>query len=273
MYGRYGNPYMRRWVRCQNRGEMAVERDAATYKGVTGKSVYFVLLTIVVAIVTEVALCLTVYKFAAGEIAGDTLARMITIGVVLVGVAGVAMIIGSIVLIFNPGAAKVVGTIYCLTQGVFLGTIAGVVNVFAPGVSLAALLGTGIVFSVCLLLYKALGVRISNRFALGLVIGVISFALVEMICVPVVYFVAASTDNLAMLLGVQAGVALFCIIFATITVFWDIQNIDYMVQAGADKKYEWILAFSLTTSLIYLYMEILELLLRIVALFAVSKRD
>ncbi len=271
MYSRYGNPYMRRWVRSQNRGEMVVEQEAATYKGVTGKSVFLVLLTIGIAIVTEVALWLTLYNVAAGNLEPDKLFRVITVGAVLAGVAGVAMFIGAIVLIFNPAAAKVVGSLYCVMQGVFLGAIAGMLNLYVPGVSLAALLGTGIVFSACLLFYKTLGARISSRFALGLVIAMLCFVLVEIICVPIVYLLAASAGNVALLLGVQAGIAFFCVIFATITVFWDIQNIDYMVQVGADKKYEWILAFSLTTSLIYLYMEILELLLRIIMLVGISK--
>ncbi len=263
---------MRRWTRLQRRGGMAVEQNAATYRGVTGKSIFLVVLTIVVAIVTEVALWLTIFNVEAGNLQEETLYRLVLIGVVIAAVSGVAMIVGSIVLIFNPAAAKVIGPLYCLMQGVFLGAIAGFVNMFAPGVSLAALLGTGVVFAMCLLLYKGLGARISSRFALGMAIAAISFVLVELICVPVVWLVAAQSGNLALLLGVQAALAFFCVIFATVTVFWDIQNIDYMVQAGADKKFEWILAFSLTTSLIYLYMEILELLVRIFALFG-NKKD
>ncbi len=53
--------------------------------------------------------------------------------------------------------------------------------------------------------------------------------------------------------------------------FWDLQNIDYIVQSGADKKYEWNVAFSLVTTLIYMYVEILELLVRIMALFSRNK--
>ena len=272
MFSRYGNPSMRRWVRRSARGEMAVESNPATYRGVTGKSVFLVLLTIGVAIVTELLLWFTLYRVSAGEIEPDRLVRLILIGVAIAGVAGVVMLVGSIVLIFHVGAAKFIGPLYSVMQGVFLGTIAGFLNLYVPGVSLAALLGTGIVFAMCLVLYKLLGARISSRFATGLVIAMLSFVLVELICVPIVYFLAAGSNNLTLLLGVQAGLALFCVVFATITVFWDIQNIDYMVQAGIDREYEWLLAYSLTTSLIYLYMEILELIVRTLALFAVSGR-
>lgn len=53
---------------------------------------------------------------------------------------------------------------------------------------------------------------------------------------------------------------------------WDMQNIDYLVKSGADKKYEWNVAFSLVTTLIYLYVEMLELLLRLVMLFGKNKK-
>ncbi len=271
MYTRYGNPYMRRWTRMQSRGGMAVETTPSTYKGVVGKSIFMVLLTIGIAIVTEVALWLTIFKVAEGEVSADFLLSSLIILLIGAGVAGVVMLVGSIVMLFSPASAKVFGPIYCVCQGVFLGFMAGFMNIFLPGVSLAALLGTGIVFAMCLVLYKVLKVRIGNRFALGLVIGLISFLLVELICVPILYLVAEQTGNVLLILAVQAGVSFFCVLFATITVFWDIQNIDEMVRVGADKSFEWVLAFSLTSSLIYLYVEILELLVRLLALFTVKK--
>ncbi len=271
MNGMYGNPAMRRWARKSARGEMAVEVTPATYKGVTLKSALLILLTIGVAVITEVILWRTVYNVLAGEMTGDQLMTGIVIGLAILGVAAVVMAVGSIIMFFNVRAAAFVGPLYSVTQGLFLGVMAGMLNLVLPGVSLAALLGTGIVFSVCLILYKSLGVRISNRFALGLLIAVISFLLVELICAPIVYFISAATDNPLVLLGAQAGMALFCVIFGSITVFMDIQNIDYMVQAGADKKYEWILAYCLTTGLVYLYVQILDLLIRLLALFGASK--
>lgn len=268
----YGNPTMRRIARRSAKGEMAVEVAPATYKGVAGKSAFLILLTIVVAIVTELLMWYAVTGALNGTIAADSLTRGITIGLIVAGVMGVMMFVGSFVIMFNASAAKFVGPVYCLLQGAFLGAIAFLLNLWMPGIAFAALLGTGIVFAISLFAYKVLGARVGNRFALGLIIGVLSFVVVEIVCLPIVYFIAASNGDLMLILGVQAGVALFCVVFATLTVFMDIQNIDCMVQAGADKKYEWLMAFSLTTGLVYLYMQILELLVRIVAIVAMSGR-
>lgn len=272
-----GNPYMRRWARRSARGEMHIETEPASYKGVTKKSTLLVLLTIGVAIVTEVLLWRLVFNVMSDSLSTDALVRLIVIASVGAGIAGVAMIVGSVVVVFNPSAAKFYGPFYAVMQGLFLGFLTGFLNLFLPGVPLAALLATGVVFAMCLVFYKLLGVRIKSGFLRGTVIALISFFVVEILCIPIVYFVVPAlvkdiTISTNVLLGVQAGLALFCVIFACITVYCDIQNIDYMVQAGADKKYEWVLALSLTSSLIYLYVEFLELIVRVVALIAINGR-
>ncbi|MCX4286473.1 MAG: hypothetical protein OSJ68_04155 [Clostridia bacterium] len=50
---RMGNPSVRRWVSKSQRGEIGMEIQPATYKGVYGKATLFALLTIVSAIATE----------------------------------------------------------------------------------------------------------------------------------------------------------------------------------------------------------------------------
>ncbi len=41
-------------------------------------------------------------------------------------------------------------------------------------------------------------------------------------------------------------------------------------EYGADKKYEWLAAFSMVTTLMWLYLEILELLVKV---FMIAKKD
>ena len=50
----------------------------------------------------------------------------------------------------------------------------------------------------------------------------------------------------------------------------DLNNMHLLEENGADKKYEWYAAFSLVTTLMWLYLEILELLMKLALL---SKRD
>ena len=104
-----------------------------------------------------------------------------------------------------------------------------------------------------------------------LTLSLLCFVLVELIMLPIMLFTQVEGMYTA-LIWIQAIATFICIIFASITIIYDLQSIDYMVQGGADRKYEWPVAFSLTTSLVYLYLQILQLLMRFLALFSSKKK-
>ena len=52
---RMGNPSVRRWVTKSQQGDMGAEIQPATYKGVYGKAALFAFITIITAIVAELA--------------------------------------------------------------------------------------------------------------------------------------------------------------------------------------------------------------------------
>ena len=69
---------------------------------------------------------------------------------------------------------------------------------------------------------------------------------------------------------VQLAISAVMILWASFMILVDLNNMKLLVDYGADKKYEWYAAFSLVTTLMWLYIEILELLAKIALL---SKRD
>lgn len=259
---RIGNPSVRRWVSKSQRGELAVEIEPATYKGVYGKAALFALLTIISAVVTEIA----VFMLLNSEQLVEALAAIVIAVVVCV----VLLVIMSIVIAFVPSAARVLGILYSILQGGLLGCLALVVDIFVPGISLAAFLGTAIVFLISLAVNKLLEVKISSKFMRGVMIVLFSLIVVEMIMWALSSF--GLYEYIGAMWWIQLAVTALCVIWATIMLTWDLQNIDYLVQSGADKKYEWNVAFSLITTLVYLYVEILELLLRLAVLFSNKKK-
>ncbi|MGN1040201.1 MAG: Bax inhibitor-1/YccA family protein, partial [Candidatus Fimimonas sp.] len=72
-------------------------------------------------------------------------------------------------------------------------------------------------------------------------------------------------------LWIQLAISAFCVAYATIMLLWDLQMADSVVNVGAEKKYEWQVAFSLVTTIVYMYVEILELLLRILMIFGKNR--
>lgn len=258
---RMGNPSLRRWVTKSQRGELEVDVEPSTYKGVYGKAALFAALTLVAAIAAEFAV---VYAFA-----NDLAAAFIGIIIATV-VCSVILLIVSLVIAFVPSTVKVLGFVYSILQGGLLGCLSLIVDVFvSPGISLAALLGTVIVFVVSIAVNRLFNVRISSRFVRGLMVAIFSIALVQL--VMWVLSLAGVFDYTAYL-WVQIAASALCIIWATVMLSWDIQNVDYLVKSGADKKYEWNVAFALVTTLIYLYIEILELIMRLVMLFGKNKK-
>ena len=104
----------------------------------------------------------------------------------------------------------------------------------------------------------------------GLMVAFFSLIIVELVIWMLTAFNVISYESTT-LWWIQLAISAVCVIWATIMLTWDLQNIDLLVQSGADKKYEWNVAFSLVTTLVYLYLEILELLLRLVMLFGNKK--
>lgn len=259
---RIGNPSLRRWIGKSRRGELGIEVEPATYKGVYGKAIFFAVLTLVSALTVDVAMLWAMQN--------GLIAETLTVVFIAAAIAGIPMIIMSLVIAFVPSTAKVLGVIYSILQGGLIGSFSLLVDLISAthGISLAAFIGTAIVFLVSIAVNKLFKVRISSRFVRGLMVAFFSLLFVQLV---VWVLSLIGLFNYTTYLWIQLAASALCIIWATLMLTYDLQNIDYLVQCGADKKYEWNMAFSLVTTLVYLYVEILELLLRLVMLFGSKK--
>ena len=253
---RIGNPAIRQFARKAESGQLRAADKSATYLGVYLKAALYAGLTIVAAVLTEF---LVLYFIATGNESA-----LATLGIAAF-VCFIPMLIISFVIVFVPSTAKVLGCIYAVIQGGLLGLLATIIDMFYPGIAFAAFIGTAIVFLVALVVNSVFKVRISSKFVRGLMVALLSLVVVQLIMFVISLFGVFSYTQYMWL---QIAISALCIIWATVMLFWDLSNIDYIVQTGADKKYEWNVAFSLVTTLIYLYVEILELLVRFAALFS-----
>ena len=105
---RMGNPSVRRLIAKTNRGEMSIEIQPATYKGVYGKATLFAFLTIICAVVTE----LVVLPWA---LKSDPIGALTAVGIAA-AVCTLPLIVMSIVIAFAPTTAKVLGIIYSVNR-------------------------------------------------------------------------------------------------------------------------------------------------------------
>jgi uncharacterized YccA/Bax inhibitor family protein len=171
------------------------------------------------------------------------------------------MIVGlvlSLVIIFKktPNAGLVL--LYSAAEGVFLGAITGVFEMFVPGIALQAILGTALVFITMLVVYKTGAVKVTpklTRWIIGATVGAAGLMLVNLV--------------LAMFgvdMGIRGGgplaiiVSLLFIGIAAFNFLLDFDMADQMIRTGAPAKFAWYVAFGLMTTLVWLYLEILRLL-------------
>ena len=259
---RWGNPSLRGWTRRAQKGQIGVETTPATYGGVIRHTVFLCLMTIIASVAVEAALWFAILR---PEVAFGNLAYWV-IGLIGLGVVSIVWLIMHVIILFSPKSARVLGPVCCLVQGLFLGITAFVFDAFAFGISFAALLGTGAVFLFVLFLYKGMGVRVKTSFWRIMLVFFLSYLVAQLAMV-----IACLMMNDWALFWIEAVTSLLCIGMACFTIIWDLQNVDALVQSGVDKTYEWPVAYALTTSLVYLYMQILRLLFRIFALVASVK--
>ena len=260
---RWGNPSVRGWVRRSEKGKMAVESNPATYGGVVRHTLFLCLMTIIAAVAVEAALWFAILR---PEVALANLDYWM-VGLIGLGVISIVWLIMHFVIIFVPTTARVLGPACCLAQGLFLGLTAFTFDIFVPGISLAALLGTGVVFLLMLFLYKGLEVRIKSSFWRVMLIFLVSYLVAQLSML-----IACLLMDVWAMFWIEAVTSLMFIGLACFTIIWDIQNVDMLVQSGVDESYEWPVAYALTTSLVYLYIQILQVLFRIFTLLSIKGR-
>lgn len=161
----------------------------------------------------------------------------------------------SLIVIFKqtPNPALVLS--YAAAEGVFLGAITGVFEAFFPGIAVQAIMGTGLVFVVMLVVYKTGAVKVTPRLTKW-VIGA-GIAAVAMMLINLLFGGA---------LGIRGGGTLaiiFSVVVIGIAAFMLLLNFDQtdqMIRAGMPEKWAWYAAFGLVLTLVWLYLEILRLL-------------
>ena len=177
----------------------------------------------------------------------------------LVAIGGIGGFIFALVTIFKKEWSPITAPIYSLLEGLALGGISAMFELRYPGIAMQAVgLTFGTLF-VLLLAYHSGLIRVTEKFKLGVVAatgGIAVFYLVEFVLGFFgVHFAAINGSGV---LGI--GFSVVVVIVASLNLILDFDFIESGVQAGAPKYMEWYGAFGLMVTLIWLYLEILNLL-------------
>ncbi|MBQ9900310.1 MAG: Bax inhibitor-1/YccA family protein [Acholeplasmatales bacterium] len=230
------------------------DTNKATYKGITVKTLIFFALTIAAALAGALYLN-SLFK----EL--DDTNLVIFIGLIIG--AAILSLVSAIVGRISYRLAMVFGTIYSISMGFLLGTITALVEKSVPGIGIAAVFGTLIIFAVMLLLFFT-GIvksgRVLRAVLIGILLGVLSLSLFTVVLV--LTNVITSTEYLWLLLLIDG----LYLIYAVIMLCFNFLEAEAVVKGGATKQAEWSVALGLMTTLAYIYIELLRILLIIASI-------
>ncbi len=236
-------------------GEMYYdEAERATFKGICFKTFFLLAITTLVA---------GFIAFALPEIimTGNANTFYIIL-MVSVFVGFISVLVGRM----SERAAKYASFIYSVCEGLFLGSLACVLKYAFPdtNISIIAVFSTLIIFLIMLTLFATGILRVTNtlrKFAFAFSLGAIALIMFSII--------GSFFMNIGAYMGLMIFIEAFLLIYGVITLSFNFQEAQYVVQSGASKGAEWCVALGLMVSLIYIYLEIVRLLMLIIA----SRRD
>jgi uncharacterized YccA/Bax inhibitor family protein len=192
--------------------------------------------------------------------AGQTLAP----GLLLVSVLG-GFVVATIT-VFKPTVAPWTAPVYAALEGLFLGAVSQVIELRygakVPGIAMQAVTLTCGVLTIMLFAYMTRIVRVTDTLRMGIVAATGALCLFYFVSILLSFFgVGIPLIFSATPLGI--GFSLFVVGLAAFNLLLDFDFIDKAAQRGAPKYMEWYGAFGLMVTLVWLYLEILRLLMKL----------
>jgi uncharacterized YccA/Bax inhibitor family protein len=228
-------------------GRVARAEEAMSIQGTTNKALLLLLCVFITA-----AWAWSIF-FKSGNPAA-------VMPLVLVGAIGGLIL--ALVTIFKPVWAGVTAPIYALLEGLVIGGVSSIAEAQFPGIVIQAV---GLTFGTCLALllaYKSGLIRASEGFKKGIVAATGGIALFYIISLLLGLFGV----RIPLVFGAGPVGIIFSLIVVTIAALNLVLDFDFIEQGsrqGAPKYMEWYGAFGLMVTLIWLYLEILRLLMKL----------
>jgi len=167
----------------------------------------------------------------------------------------------AMVTIFKNDWAKYTVPLYAIFEGAALGGISAMFELQYPGLPMQAVALTFGTFLVMLFAFKARVIRATEKFR-----SVMIAAMGGIMVVYIIGFVMSMFGTTPFTYGsspMSIGFSLIVVVVAALSLILDFDFIEKGVQQQLPKNYEWMGAFGLLVTLVWLYMEMLRLLSKI----------
>jgi len=182
-----------------------------------------------------------------------------------------ALIVGLVAVIVSmskPSIAKFTAPVYAAVEGVVLGIFILFAEALYSGIAFNALFITIAIFLTMLALYATGLVRVGpmfRRVLMGALIGLVVFTFAVMI---ISMFSPGFRESYFGNLNLLLLVSLISAGLASLFILMDLDNCSMIVKQGLPKEYEWVAGLGLMVTIVWLFIEIL----RILMIFASRRR-
>ena len=257
-----------------DKAERATTSEVATYKGVARKTGFFLLMA-----VAGFAAFFLLHMVLGGGAAPDLQYNIneifhLNMYIPEVAVAGMALVVSVLAPLFAwffRAAIPVVGTFYALCEGYTIGFLTGMLTPQYQWISVAALAITILVVGAMLFLYARRIVKVGQKFR-TVVTAVFITMILGSVLTTILYMIPFTRAFIAPVLTfmgnplISLGLSIVYLIVACLFLLVDFSVIEECIERGISAGFEWMAAFGLAYTIIYIYFRVLELILRIVSM-------
>jgi len=177
--------------------------------------------------------------------------------VTILAVTGITAFISVMIASFIPRVAAPFSILYSAAQGFSLVLITVIAEIYYQGIGLTAVIITVIIFGVMLALYSSRTIRATSRFRKVMFTALISILIFSIISMFIPQINLLFTNNFG--LGVILSLAL--ILFGAFMLVLNFDQAEMIVQNQAPKNFEWSVSLGLMITIIWIYVEVLRLLI------------
>lgn len=189
-----------------------------------------------------------------GDVAPDNIATFGGLAMAGAGIGFVLSLVNSFKRIISPALVLA----YAAAEGVFIGAFSSLLEQQFPGIVMSAVAGTVAAFAGTLAAYKVLNIQVTDKFRRGVVaamFGMVGVMLLDLLLGAFGVGFLNLHQGLTGLLWSGLGVVL-----AVLMLILDFDFIERAIAAGAPERESWRAAFGLTVTLIWLYINLLQIL-------------
>lgn len=168
----------------------------------------------------------------------------------------------AMVTVFKKEWAAITAPLYAVLEGLFLGGLSSILEAQYPGIVIQAVgLTFGTLFAL-LLAYRSGLIKATENFKLGVAAATGGIVMIYFASIILGMFgINMPFIHDSGIFGI--GFSLFVIVIAALNLVLDFDFIENGAESGAPKYMEWYAAFGLMVTLIWLYIEILRLLVKL----------